>query len=150
MQSVATEFTPWASLLGGMMIGLSAVMVMLLFGGIAGISGITVQVMRPFAARTTDDWRWRAAFIVGLLASPMLVGLFTAGVQQTVPDALGGMALAGLLVGLGTTFGSGCTSGHGVCGLARLSRRSLVAVATFMGTAFVTVFVLRHMIGGAG
>lgn len=150
MQSVATEFTPWASLIGGALIGLSAVMVMLLFGRIAGISGITVQVMRPFAARTPHDWRWRAAFIAGLLTAPVLIGLFTGGVEQTVPDALAGMALAGLLVGFGTAFGSGCTSGHGVCGLARLSQRSLVAVATFMGAAFVTVFVLRHVFGGAG
>jgi uncharacterized membrane protein YedE/YeeE len=149
MQSVATEFTPWASLVGGMLIGLSAVMVMLLFGRIAGISGITVQVMRPFAARRPDDWRWRAAFILGLLVAPLLVGLFTGGVQQTVTGALGAMALAGVLVGFGTAFGSGCTSGHGVCGLARLSKRSLAAVAIFMGVAFATVFVLRHVIGGA-
>jgi uncharacterized protein len=147
MQSVATEFTPWASLVGGMMIGLSAVLVMLLFGRIAGISGITVQVMRPFAARKPSDWRWRAAFILGLLVAPVLIGIVSGGVRQTVPGALGGMALAGLLVGFGTAFGSGCTSGHGVCGLARLSRRSFAAVLTFMVAAFFTVFLLRHVLG---
>ena len=149
MPSVATEFTPWASLAGGVLIGLAAVLVMAVFGRIAGITGITVQAIRPLMAEDRADWTWRVAFIVGLVASPLIWALATGGtVAQTVPDTLPAMVLAGLLVGFGTALGSGCTSGHGVCGLARLSRRSLVAVAVFMGAAFVTVFVIRHAIGG--
>lgn len=149
MPSVATEFTPWASLFGGALIGLSAVMVMLFFGRIAGISGITLQVMRPLAVGDLGDWAWRAAFVLGLFASPPLVALLMGEpVEQTVSANLPAMAIAGLLVGLGAALGSGCTSGHGVCGLARLSRRSLVAVVTFMGTAILTVLVLRHLAGG--
>lgn len=150
MVSVPTEFTPWASLIGGGLIGLAAVLVMLFFGRIAGISGITVQAIRPFAAENLTDWGWRAAFVLGLVAAPLVVLAATGErVAQTVPGNLPAMALAGLLVGFGTALGSGCTSGHGVCGLARLSIRSLVAVAVFMGAAFATVFVLRHVLGGA-
>ena len=146
MVSVSTEFTPLASSVGGVLIGMSAVLVMLFFGRIAGISGITTQAMRPFAANDLSDWGWRIAFIVGLVVSPALVSLATdAPVEQTVPENLPVMALAGLLVGFGTALGSGCTSGHGVCGLARLSQRSLVAVLVFMGAAFATVSILRHL-----
>ena len=138
-----TPFTPLASTLGGVLIGLSAVLVMALFGRIAGISGITTGAL---PARR-DDWGWRLAFVAGLIAAPLLVLAVTgAPLQQTVPTDLLAMAIAGLLVGFGTVMGSGCTSGHGVCGLARLSPRSLVAVNTFMATAFVTVLVLRHLI----
>ncbi|MBO0903387.1 YeeE/YedE family protein [Jiella sonneratiae] len=138
-----TPFTPLASTLGGIMIGLSAVMVMALFGRIAGISGITTGAL---PARR-DDWSWRLAFVLGLIAAPLLVLAVTgAPVAQTVSGNLVAMALAGLLVGFGTVTGSGCTSGHGVCGLARLSARSLVAVLTFMATAFVAVLVLRHLL----
>ncbi len=151
MLAVATEFTPWASLVGGILIGLSAVLVMLLFGRIAGVSGLVVQVLRPFAARGADDWLWRAAFILGLIAAPLVIALFnTSALQQTVSSNLEGMALAGLLVGVGAALGSGCTSGHGVCGLARLSRRSLAAVVIFMTAAFLTVFFLRHILGSGG
>lgn len=147
MPSVATEFTPLASLGGGLLIGTSAVLVMLFFGRIAGISGITTQAMRPLAASDMSDWGWRVAFILGLILSPALVSaVMGTPVQQTVPDNLPVMALAGGLVGFGTALGSGCTSGHGVCGLARLSQRSLAAVLVFMGAAFVTVFVLRHLV----
>ncbi|QFT58876.1 hypothetical protein FIU94_08565 [Sulfitobacter sp. THAF37] len=139
-----TDFTPWAALGGGVLIGLSAVMVMALFGRIAGIVGITT------GAAAAADKGWRIAFIAGLLAAPLLWlligGAFPA---QTVSANLPGMAAAGLLVGAGTALGSGCTSGHGVCGLARLSGRSLAAVLTFMAFAALTVFVLRHVIGGA-
>ena len=149
MLSVPTDFTPWASLAGGGLIGLSAVLVMLFLGRIAGISGIAVQALRPLAAGS-GEWGWRAAFLAGLVLAPLLVSAVAAeSVVQTVSGNLPAMALAGLLVGFGSALGSGCTSGHGVCGLARLSRRSLVAVAVFMGTAFVTVFVLRHAVGGA-
>ncbi|MER0238651.1 YeeE/YedE thiosulfate transporter family protein [Fulvimarina sp. MAC8] len=138
-----TAFTPLASTLGGILIGFSAVMVMALFGRIAGISGITTGAL---PARR-DDWDWRLAFVLGLLAAPIFVLLFTGeSIRQTVPDNLSMMALAGLLVGAGTVLGSGCTSGHGVCGLARLSARSLVAVVTFMAFAGVTVFILRHAV----
>lgn len=139
-----TDFTPWASLGGGILIGIAAVMVMALFGRIAGITGITA------GAATSGDKGWRIAFIAGLIAAPLLWLLATGAMpQQTVSGNLVGMALAGLLVGVGTSLGSGCTSGHGVCGLARLSGRSLAAVVTFMAFAFATVFVLRHVIGGA-
>ncbi|HDZ71844.1 MAG TPA: YeeE/YedE family protein [Aurantimonas coralicida] len=139
-----TEFTPWASLFGGGLIGLSAVMVMAFFGRVAGISGITVGALPSIRS----DWSWRLAFLIGLVAAPLLLVLATGEpVVQTVSDNLGVMILAGLLVGFGTIWGSGCTSGHGVCGLARLSTRSLVAVATFMTTAFLTVLFLRHILG---
>ncbi len=142
--STMTEFTPWASLFGGGLIGLSAVMVMAFFGRVAGISGITVGALPSIRS----DWSWRLAFLIGLVAAPLLLVLLTGEpVVQTVSDNLGVMILAGLLVGFGTIWGSGCTSGHGVCGLARLSTRSLVAVATFMTTAFLTVVFLRHILG---
>lgn len=137
-----TEFTPWASLGGGVLIGLSAVLVLLFFGRVAGISGITVGAVPGRRA----DWPWRLAFLVGLVLAPVLVSFASgAKIVQSVPTFLPGMALAGLLVGAGSVLGSGCTSGHGVCGLARLSPRSLVAVITFMTSAAVTVFLLRHI-----
>lgn len=143
---IETAFTPWASLLGGVLIGLSAVMVMALFGRVAGIAGITQGAMAAPGAARDRDWRW--AFLAGLIAAPLAMMARGGTVAQSVPDDLGGMAVAGLLVGLGTALGSGCTSGHGVCGLARLSGRSLAAVATFMAAGFATVFVLRHVLGG--
>lgn len=143
---IETAFTPWVSLLGGVLIGLSAVMVMGLFGRIAGIAGITQGAAGLPGTARDRDWRW--AFLAGLIAAPLVVMALGGTVSQTVPDSLGGMAVAGLLVGVGTALGSGCTSGHGVCGLARLSGRSLAAVATFMAAGFATVFVLRHVLGG--
>ena len=141
-----TTFTPWASLGGGILIGISAVMVMALFGRIAGIAGITQSALAlPGAARDRD---WRIAFVLGLMAAPLAILALGGTVVQTVPGNLALMVVAGLLVGTGTALGSGCTSGHGVCGLARLSGRSLAAVATFMAAGFVTVFVLRHVMGG--
>lgn len=141
---VPTEFTPWASLFGGVLIGLSAVMVMALFGRIAGIAGISRGAL---GISDASDRSWRIAFVAGLVAAPLLVSVVSgSAVAQSVPTNLVGMALAGLLVGVGTALGSGCTSGHGVCGLARLSTRSAVAVLTFMGCAFGTVLVLRHVI----
>ncbi|MDT0683236.1 YeeE/YedE family protein [Roseicyclus sp. F158] len=146
-----TPFTPLASLGGGVMIGLSAVMVMALFGRIAGIAGITRGTLGAIlpGAGGRDGRDWRATFLLGLLAAPVLVTVAGGGVPQTVPEAPLPMILAGLLVGVGTALGSGCTSGHGVCGLARLSRRSFAAVGTFMVVAFATVFVLRHALGAA-
>lgn len=144
LPSVATEFSPWESLFGGVLIGMSAVMVMAGFGRIAGIVGITLGAAR------SEDRAWRLSFIAGLLAAP-LVWLAAAGgfPEQVVSNNLAGMGIAGILVGVGTALGAGCTSGHGVCGLARLSGRSLTAVITFMLFAALTVFVLRHVIGGA-
>ena len=139
---IPTEFTPWASLFGGVLIGLSAVMVMALFGRIAGIAGISRGALGMSGA---GDWPWRLAFVAGLVAAPLLVSAVSGeAVAQTVSANLPMMALAGLLVGLGTAIGSGCTSGHGVCGLARLSTRSLAAVLTFTAVAALAVFVLRH------
>jgi uncharacterized membrane protein YedE/YeeE len=146
--SVATAFTPWSSLFGGVLIGLSAVMVMALFGKIAGIAGITrgVTGILP-AAQGPGDRGWRLAFLAGLIAAPLAVLLLTGRFPaQSVPTDLTGMAIAGLLVGFGTVLGSGCTSGHGVCGLARLSPRSLVAVLTFLAFAVMTTTALRHLI----
>jgi uncharacterized protein len=145
-----TDFTPWLSLGGGVLIGLSAVMVMALFGRIAGISGIAKGVLGTVVPMdgARGDAGWRIAFVLGLLAAPLAMALIGAPVEQTVSGNLIGMAIAGLLVGVGTAIGSGCTSGHGVCGLARLSRRSAVAVVTFMAAAAATVFVLRHVLGG--
>jgi uncharacterized protein len=143
---VATQFTPLASTIGGMLIGISAVMLMVLNGRIAGISGILGRLFPPYDGA---DPRGAAAFVIGLLAAP----LFYAAVMgepfaQTVSDNVGLMTAAGLLVGFGAAYGGGCTSGHGVCGFARLSLRSIIATAIFMGTGFATVFVTRHLVGG--
>jgi uncharacterized membrane protein YedE/YeeE len=123
---------------------------MALLGRIAGISGIAKGVLATVVPMdgAPSDRGWRIAFVLGLCAAPLAMAVLGAPVEQTVSENLVGMALAGLLVGVGTAIGSGCTSGHGVCGLARLSRRSMVAVGTFMAAAVVTVFVLRHLVGG--
>ncbi|MEF2073076.1 YeeE/YedE family protein [Consotaella aegiceratis] len=137
------------SLAGGLLIGLSSVLLMLWFGRIAGIVGIAARAMRAVAVPLADR-AWRIAFILGLVAAPVLVALFTGHpVHQTVSHDLALMAVAGGLVGFGTTLGSGCTSGHGVCGLARLSPRSMAAVAIFMAAGIATVFVMRHLLDGA-
>jgi uncharacterized membrane protein YedE/YeeE len=141
-----TEFTPIASTLGGALIGVAAVLMMALNGRIAGISGIVGRLLPPYAG---NDPIGAFAFVFGLLVAPLAYQAVTgAPVAQTVSDQLGLMAGAGLLVGFGAAYGGGCTSGHGVCGIARLSPRSIVATATFMATAFVTVYLLRHAIGG--
>ena len=142
-----TEFTPYLSLFGGVLIGMSAVMVMGLFGKIAGISGITKGFtgLMP-GVGGPDDRGWRLSFLLGLIMAPVLVLLTTGQFpQQIVPPSLIGMAFAGLLVGIGTALGSGCTSGHGVCGLARLSPRSLAAVLTFVAAAVVMTALVRHV-----
>ncbi|TRD22432.1 YeeE/YedE family protein [Palleronia caenipelagi] len=137
---VETAFTPWASLFGGVLLGISSVMVMALFGRIAGIIGITSGAMN----RASDqDWRW--AFVAGMVLAPLGYSAVVGWPEQTVSGNLPAMVVAGLLVGAGTIMGSGCTSGHGICGLARLSPRSLAAVLTFMVAGFVTVFLLRHV-----
>lgn len=141
-----TSFTPIASLLGGMLIGAAAVLLMATQGRIAGISGIAARLL-PFGDRRGAPGA--LAFILGLVAAPLMAFAASgAQVVQAVSNELWPMAFAGLLVGFGSVWGSGCTSGHGVCGLSRLSRRSLVATAVFMGVAVVTVFVMRHVLGG--
>lgn len=141
-----TEFTPFSALIGGALIGCAAVIFMLTNGRIAGISGI---VSGLFAPSSGNDFAVRAAFVIGLIAAPLAwqAGTGTT-IAQLVSPHIALMTVAGVLVGFGSVFGNGCTSGHGVCGLARLSVRSLAATATFMVTAAVTVFVVRHMVGG--
>lgn len=136
-------FTPYASLAGGVLIGMAAAMFVLLNGRIAGISGILGGLLRP----VKDDVAWRVAFVLGLAASPLLYALFAVVPTPHIEASWGALVLAGLLVGVGTRYGSGCTSGHGVCGLSRLSPRSLAATVAFMGAGFVTVFVIRHVFG---
>lgn len=136
-------FTPWTAFAGGMLIGLAAALFVLLNGRIAGISGILGGLLRPAGG----DIAWRAAFIFGLVAAPLVYLLFAALPRPQIDASYGTLVAAGLLVGIGTRYGSGCTSGHGVCGLARLSPRSLVATLAFMGAGFVTVFVARHLFG---
>ena len=138
-----TEFTPFASLAGGALIGLSAVLLMAYQGRIAGISGIASRLLPPYLDKALPS---RLGFVVGLIAAPFVALLITgAPVVQSVSTNLPLMAAAGLLVGFGAVYGYGCTSGHGVCGLSRLSIRSLVATLTFMATALITVFVIRHI-----
>ena len=134
-------FTPWSSLLGGVLIGVAAAMFALLNGRIAGISGVLGSLLTP----VRGDVGWRAAFIAGLVGAPVLYALFSEVPSVQIDASYGALVAAGLLVGIGTRYGSGCTSGHGVCGLSRLSLRSLAATATFMGAGFLTVFVLRHL-----
>ena len=139
------NFTPVSALLGGALIGLGTIVLMLANGRIAGISGIVGGVVQPDG----PEWRWRLGFVAGMVggaALAMVAGVApeTIAVTGSLPLLLGG----GLLVGFGTRLGSGCTSGHGVCGLARLSPRSLAATLIFMATGAATVFVMRHAIGG--
>jgi uncharacterized membrane protein YedE/YeeE len=135
-------FTPWSSLLGGMLIGLAAAMLVLLNGRIAGISGVLGGLLTP----VRGDLLWRLAFVGGIVAAPLIYTLFKAVPSVQIDADYAMLVLAGLLVGVGTRYGAGCTSGHGVCGLSRLSLRSLAATATFMGAGFVTVFVVRHLL----
>lgn len=140
------NFTPMSSLAGGALIGLAAAMLMIGYGRIAGASGLLAGVVFP---QSKSEMLWRAIVIVSMIASaPLLAVVF--GIQPNVvpPVSLAQVAIGGLIVGVGVTLGSGCTSGHGICGLARFSARSLVAVVSFMVTAFISVFVLRHVVGG--
>ena len=137
------HFTPWTSLAGGLLIGLAASMLLLFSGRIAGISGIVGGLLRP----RKSDVAWRLAFVAGLLAAP-LVFLMAAPLPQVQIDAsTATLTVAGLLVGVGTRYGSGCTSGHGVCGLSRGSPRSIVATVSFMAAGFLTVYLIRHFLG---
>jgi uncharacterized membrane protein YedE/YeeE len=139
------HFTPWASLSGGILLGVASALFILLNGRILGISGMLGGLLPPQAG----DTFWRLAFLLGMFASPFVFTLLapTGFLQAPRVDAgFGLIALAGVLVGVGTRYGSGCTSGHGVCGLSRLSPRSLVATLSFMGMGFLVVFIIRHAI----
>lgn len=138
-----TAFTPLTGLLGGVLIGLSAVVLLAANGRIAGISGIVGGLLTPSSGETA----WRAAFVVGMLAGGVLYAVFAGSLGIALQAGLPVMGIAGLLVGFGTRLGGGCTSGHGVCGIGRLSQRSIVATGTFMVAAVGTVFVARHVIG---
>lgn len=139
-----TNFTPWSSLAGGVLIGLAAALFVLLNGRILGISGILGGLLTP----KQGDTGWRIAFLLGLFAAPFVYALLAPAGFITAPTINAGwglLVLAGLLVGIGTRYGAGCTSGHGVCGLSRLSPRSLVATLSFMGAGFAVVFLVRHV-----
>jgi len=139
-----TDFTPISSTIGGALIGASALLLWLTLGRVAGISGI----LGGLAGATAEDRGWRIAFLAGLVGAPLLVALLLGAPQAEIAAGPALLVAAGLLVGFGTRLGGGCTSGHGVCGIARLSPRSIVATLVFMATAGVTVFVTRHVIGG--
>ncbi|RXG97549.1 YeeE/YedE family protein [Bradyrhizobium zhanjiangense] len=138
---VSTSFTPIASLVGGALIGLSAVLLMWANGRIAGVSGIAARLFPPYE---DGEFAGRLAFVAGLVAAPMLVLFVGSLPAQTIAAGPAVLIVGGLLTGFGSVWGSGCTSGHGVCGLSRLSARSLVATITFMATGVATVFVMRH------
>ncbi len=143
-----TEFTPFAAAIGGALLGLGAGGLMLTLGHIAGFSGIIEETLPPWPRG--EDNRWRLGFVLGAILSPLIYLAFRGGyppLEFSTPPIL--LVIAGLLVGFGAAFGRGCTSGHGLCGLARLSRRSFVAIALFIFWGGVTVYFLRHVVGGA-
>jgi uncharacterized membrane protein YedE/YeeE len=139
-----TDFTPYASLFGGILIGLGAVILMAFNGRIAGMTAMLGGVLEP----KSPDSPWRLAFLAGAIAAPLIATLLGAEFSFASPTTGVVLVLGGVIVGIGVTYGSGCTSGHGVCGLARLSPRSLVATLTFMATTFATVTLIRHGFGG--
>ena len=137
-----TDFTPWTARGGGLLIGLAAAMFVLFNGRIAGISGILGGLLRP----APGERGWRIAFLLGLVAAPLVYTLAAPLPAMRIDAGTGTLIAAGLLVGIGTRYGAGCTSGHGVCGLARGSARSLAATLAFMGAGFATVFIVRHLL----
>lgn len=137
-----TELTPWSALAGGLLIGAAASLLLVLNGRIAGVSSILGGLLSP----TRGDIAWRLAFIGGLALSPMAWWLVSVLPSPQIDASYPALALAGLLVGMGTRYGGGCTSGHGVCGVSRLSPRSLIATLCFMATGISTVLVLRHLL----
>lgn len=137
------SFTPYTALAGGALIGLAVALLLLTHGRIAGISGIVSGI---FHARPRDT-QWRVAFVLGLIVAPLLYQLFSTLPESRIDASWPLLVVAGLLVGFSTRYGSGCTSGHGICGMSRLSLRSIVATLAFMVMGFVTVFVVRHVIG---
>jgi len=135
------HFTPWPAFAGGVLIGLAAAILILVNGRIAGISGIIGGLLRPIRG----DVAWRLAFIAGMIFAPAIFGIFYVLPESRVDASWGILMAAGLLVGVGTRYGSGCTSGHGICGISRLSPRSIVATVIFMAVGFITVYLLRHL-----
>ena len=135
-------FTPASALAGGALIGLAAALLWLLNGRIAGISGVLGGLLKP----VRGDIAWRVAFVLGIMAAPLVYALIATPVTPQIDASFPVLIVAGLLVGVGTRYGSGCTSGHGVCGVSRLSPRSLVATASFMAAGFVTVWLIRHVL----
>lgn len=142
---IDTAFTPWQSLGGGLLIGLAAVLLMLTLGRIMGATGVLAGLL---TTSTNDDTGWRLALLAGMVSGPLALLALTGQMPAVeVPVSLPMLLVGGLLVGIGVTFGSGCTSGHGVCGMARLSLRSIAATFTFMLTTGLTVYVIRHVLG---
>jgi uncharacterized protein len=139
-QTIVTQFTPYLSLTGGVLIGLAATLLMWMQGKIAGMTGILGGVLPPLAA----DWQWRAMFLVGAIIAPLLYLLTGNTIEFGAPVSRTALIIGGIIVGVGVTYGGGCTSGHGVCGIARLSPRSIIATITFMIVTFITVYVIRH------
>ena len=135
------HFTPWMALAGGIVLGLASALFILFNGRVLGISGIVGGLLRP----KTRDIVWRLSFLLGMLVAPSLYVAFIGPMVATIDASWAMVIVAGLLVGIGTRYGSGCTSGHGVCGLSRMSPRSLVATLSFMAAGFITVFLLRHV-----
>ncbi len=141
-----TQFTPFAALAGGALIGLASVALMLFHGRIMGATGILAGALFPSGAR---DWSWRVMILLGMVSAPALYFLISGGMPPIQPVAsVPWQVVGGFLVGVGVTIGSGCTSGHGVCGMARLSKRSIAATLTFMASTALTVYVMRHVLGG--
>jgi uncharacterized protein len=136
------SFTPWTALAGGVLIGIAAAIFVLVNGRLAGISGIVGGLLRP----TLPDIGWRVAFVAGLVVAPSLYGAFVYLPSLKIDANYSTLIVAGLLVGVGTRYAGGCTSGHGVCGLSRLSPRSVVAALLFMAAGFATVYIARHVI----
>lgn len=136
------NFTPWSALAGGAIIGLAAALLVLFNGRIAGISGIIGGLIKPKAG----DVNWRLAFMLGLIAAPIVWQFFAVLPNIQIDTSYTLLVMAGLITGIGTRYGSGCTSGHGICGLSRLSPRSIIATLAFMGTGFVMVYIMRHVL----
>lgn len=143
------NFTPLTALAGGGLIGLAAAILYTFNGRVLGASGITASALEGVIhSRARDGLSWRLAFLVGVIIGPLIYMLMTGALPQSDYIAQDGrLIIAGLIVGLGTGYGSGCTSGHGICGLARFSKRSLAAVLTFMATGFITTFFINHLVG---
>lgn len=138
-----TSFTPWASFGGGVLIGSAAVMLMALNGRIAGMTGILAGIIPPMST----DWAWRLAFLAGTIIAPVLYIAVGGPISYAAETPLQWLAAGGLIVGIGVYYGAGCTSGHGVCGIARLSPRSIVATLIFMASTAATVYLIRHVAG---
>jgi uncharacterized membrane protein YedE/YeeE len=143
---IETAFTPWASLAGGVLIGVASTLLMLVAGRVMGATGVLAGAFQPASGR---EFAWRAVLLAGMVTGPAVVWLISGEMPAIeVPVSTTALIIGGLIVGVGVTFGSGCTSGHGVCGMARLSPRSIAATVTFMAVTFITVYIVRHLIGG--